>query len=177
MTNSNFRPFLICFIIIFMSCKNHDVEQNISEEKKKEILNEINKSLAIGIEATINKDIEAYMSLMPKDLVIYDESGEIISREKQREYALRDWAIIDTTLFIENKVDSINYLKPDSIIVYTSQKWERMMFRRDHITTDTILTTQKHKEIWKHTAEGWFGYDIIELGGEVFINGEKYEPN
>ena len=33
-----------------------------------------------------------------------------------------------------------------------------------------------NRETWKKTAKGWFGYEIEELGGRVFINGEAYEP-
>jgi hypothetical protein len=74
------------------------------------------------------------------------------------------------------EIDSIQYPSKDSVLVYTSQHWERMMYQRDGITTDTVLTTQRHQEIWKKTPKGWFGYNIIELGGEVFVNGNKYTP-
>jgi hypothetical protein len=148
----------------------------LTESEKITIRNAIKQNIDEGLEATRNKDIEIYMSRLPEDLKIYDESGEIISREKQREYALRDWAIIDTTLHIQMEIDSIRYISKDSIQVFTFQRWERIMYRRDGITTDTVITTQLHKETWRNTPQGWFGYDILELGGEIFLNGVRYIP-
>ncbi len=162
--------------ITFTSCKSGSYERGLSDLEKAEIIDEIEEEFIEGVEATRNKDIDLYMSQLPEDLIIYDESGEIITRNQQREYALRDWAIIDTTLFLETSIDSIDFISTDSIHVWTFQQWERMMFRRDGITTDTVLTTQKHKEVWKKNPIGWFGYEIFELGGDIFINGEKYIP-
>ncbi|WP_106792197.1 hypothetical protein [Aquimarina sp. Aq78] len=162
------------FLIVSTSCDSSKKSIGLTELEKVTIGKLIKKNIDEGIEATRVKDIETYMSRLPQDLVIYDESGEIISRDKQKEYALRDWAIIDTTLSIKMDIDSIQFLKKDSVIVFTSQRWKRMMFQRDGITTDTVLTTQKHKETWRSNEEGWFGYDIEELGGEIFINGKKY---
>ncbi len=50
------------------------------------------------MEAVNTKTINLYLDLMPPDFVIKEQTGEIISREKQKEYIVRDWAIIDTTL-------------------------------------------------------------------------------
>jgi hypothetical protein len=50
------------------------------------------------------------------------------------------------------------------------------MLQRDGETPDTALTTQRHKETWRKTPRGWFAYELEELGGEVFINGERYQP-
>jgi hypothetical protein len=161
--------FMIAFFV-FTGCSNHE----FSKREKDTIFNSVRQSLDEGLQATINKDIELYMKNLPEDLLIFDESGEIISREKQREYALRDWSIIDSTLHISVDIDSINYASRDSIFVYTSQRWERLMFQRDGITIDTVLTTQRHKETWKPNPKGWLGYTIEELGGEIFINGLSY---
>lgn len=49
-----------------------------------------------------------------------------------------------------------------------------MMFQRDGITKDTVLTTQKHEETWKRNEKGWFGNEVKELGGEIFINGKPF---
>ena len=170
---SNFKNLAILFMIaffVFTSCSN----QEFSKAEMETIYTSVRQSLDEGLEATINKDIDLYMKNMPEDLLIYDESGDIITREEQRKNAIRDWDIIDKTLSIKVDIDSIDYATRDSIYVYTSQHWERMMFQRDGITTDTVLTTQKHKETWKPTSKGWLGYTIEELGGEIFINGEPY---
>jgi hypothetical protein len=167
---------LILLLFLLSSCAKNSNESELTELEKSEIRQLIEKNIYEGLEATRNKDIETYISRLPEDLLIYDESGEVITREKQREYALQAWAIIDTTLYIEMVIDSMKYLTRDSVIVFTSQKWKRMMFQRDGITLDTILTTQIHKETWKNKKKGWFSYDIVELGGKVFINGESYLP-
>ncbi|PKA82222.1 hypothetical protein ATE92_0348 [Ulvibacter sp. MAR_2010_11] len=161
-------------ILLLSGCKKSE-NLNLSLAEKEAIKKQIETDLAAGINATIHKDIDGYMDRLPEDLIIYDESGEEISRETQREYALRDWSIIDTTLVIKMEIDSIQYLKRDSIFVYTSQYWKRMMFQRDGITLDTVVTTQKHKETWKKNKKGWFGYTIEELGGTIYINGELYK--
>lgn len=147
-----------------------------TKEKQDEaqIRTEIQSQLDSCVKAIETKDIDLYMALIPEDFVIYDQSGEIISREKQREYTLRDWSIIDRTLSNIYIVDSLS-ISGDSAVVHTSQQWERLMFQRDGKTKDTVLTTQKHLETWKKTKKGWLNFDIKELGGQVFINGEEYK--
>lgn len=155
----------------FLACNSNTSEKaNLNQIKS-----EIQKQLDIGVIATKNKDIDSYMALLPDDFIIYDESGEVISREKQREYALRDWAIIDSTLEITVTVDSLSNVSDTNAIVFTSQIWKRLMFQRDGKTIDTVLTTQRHQENWKKRKRGWFGYDVKELGGKIFINGKEYK--
>lgn len=153
---------------IFLNCSTNNIQSE--SQIRAEIQNQLDKC----IKAVETKDIELYMDLIPEDFIIYDESGEIISREKQKEYTLRDWSIIDRTLSNKYIADSIK-INGDSAIVFTSQRWERLMFQRDGKATDTVLTTQKHIETWKRTKKGWLNYDVKELGGQVFINGKEYQ--
>lgn len=132
--------------------------------------------LALSTEATRAEDIDAYMDQMPEGTVIHDETGAVITREQQRANILRDWAIIARTLAIEVVIDSLTVLTPDSATVYTSQRWERLMYRRDGVTLDTVVTTQKHREAWAKTPRGWRGFEVVELGGTVVINGTTYRP-
>ncbi len=157
-----------CFgVLSLFNCKTN------STKTDKEIEIEIQKQLDKCVQAVTTKNIDLYMNLIPEDFIIKDKNGEIISREKQKEYTLRDWSIIDTTLNNKFVVDSIkNY--GDSVIAYTSQRWERLMFRQDGKTKDTIVTTQKHIETWKKTTKGWLNYEVQELGGNIFINGRLY---
>ena len=160
---------IFCFpIVIFLNFKNKSIQTDT------EIKIEIQKQLDNCVQAVNTKNINLYMDLIPEDFIIKDYSGEIISREKQKEYTLRDWSIIDTTLNNKFVVDSITTYG-DSVIAYTSQKWERLMFRQDGKTKDTIITTQKHIETWKKTPKGWLNYDVQELGGNIFINGKLYK--
>ncbi|MDO1502312.1 hypothetical protein Q2T40_19430 [Winogradskyella maritima] len=165
---------LIFISIVCTQCKSVG-DSELTLDEKQSIENLIQNEINTMIEAVNKKDIKTYMEKMPLDFIIYDENGEIITREKQRERALRDWSIIKKTLNNQMNIDSIDYTSRDSLYVYTSQRWERLMFQRDGITTDTVLTTQKHKELWKKGKLGWIGYDIEELGGNIFINGKKYK--
>ena len=158
--------YIPAFFIFGCKAKNSQSEPEV----KIAIQNQLDKC----VEAVNSKNINLYMDLIPEDFVIKDQSGEIISREKQKEYTLRDWAVIDTTLNNNFVVDSIQTYG-DSAIAYTSQRWERLMFRQDGKTKDTILTTQKHIETWKKTPKGWLNYEVKEIGGEVYINGILYK--
>lgn len=165
----------VLFSLSFNTCNNSKLS-DISDFEKKNISELIQKEIDTLILSVKTKDIDLYMRKMPKDFVIYNENGETISRQQQREFALRDWSIIDTTLSNFMVIDSIEFSSRDSLYVYTFQKWERIMYRQDGITTDTVLTTQKHKEHWKKKNQTWMGYDVVELGGKVYINGKEYDP-
>lgn len=166
----------LIILILFAQCKTNYNPSNLSDQEKEKIHIYIQNEINIMIEAVNNKDIEVYMKKMPEDFIIYDETGEIITRKKQKEYALRDWSIIEKTLNNEMRVDSIDFVSKDSVYVFTFQEWERIMYQRDGVTKDTILTTQLHKELWKNKKNKWIGYDVEELGGNVYINGKKYNP-
>lgn len=135
-----------------------------------------------GVDATRRQDIDAYMAELPEDLAVRNDSGRLLTREELRADALRSWAIIPRTLAIQVMIDSLQLLVPvtgrvgDSAMVWTSQRWERLMRRRDGVTVDTVLTSQRHRETWRRTAEGWRQYAIEELGGEVWLNGHPYRP-
>ena len=126
------------------------------------------------VEATRVKDIDAYMDCISSDWELKSESGAASSRDELRANALRDWSIIPRTLAIQTKVDSMEVHGLEAT-VYTSQRWERLMLERDGKTVDTVLTTQKHRETWRKTDRGWVGYKVVELGGEVWVNGKPYE--
>jgi hypothetical protein len=164
-----FRTLTSLWVLVLLISCSSNLEPN-----EDQIKNEIQRQLDLCVKSIKNKDIDLYMSLIPEDFVLYDENGEIISRDEQREYTLRDWSIIDRTLENQYRADSLD-LKGDSALVYTSQRWERLMYQRDGKTKDTILTTQKHIETWKKTKLGWMNYDVKELGGQVFVNGTEYK--
>lgn len=70
---------------------------------------------------------------------------------------MRDWSIIVRTVSLSHTVDRL-----------------RRMLRRDGSGEDLVVTTRKHKEVWKKFEGRWLGYEIEELEGELFINGIKY---
>lgn len=130
-----------------------------------------------GVKATIEEDIDAYMDGVPEDYRIVEDDGSITDKAALREHALRSWAIIDETLDLTITIDSIEVATAcDEATVMTSQRWERMMRRRDDSGSDNIVTTQKHEERWRLKDGRWYNYEIKELGGEIFINGEPHTP-
>src|SRR2546425_12402774 len=135
----------------------------------------IEAEIAKSVEATRTQNIEAYMECIPADWVMQGENGDRVTRDQLRANVLRDWSIIPRTLAIETKIDSLQ-VHGDAATVYTSQRWERLMLQRDGKTQDTVLTTQKHRETWRHTPSGWKAYEIEELGGKVWVNGRPYQP-
>ncbi len=160
------------FTLITMSFVLFACNQN-SQKSQDEIKTAIQQELDKCVEAVNSKNITLYMSLIPTDFELTNENGQIITREEQQAFILRDWSIIDTTLHNVYVVDSID-IYPDSVIAFTSQKWERLMFQRDGLTKDTVITTQLHRETWRYNSSGWMNYGITELGGKIYINGELY---
>ncbi|MDH4259871.1 MAG: hypothetical protein OEW16_06145 [Gammaproteobacteria bacterium] len=126
-------------------------------------------------EATRIQDIQAYMTCIPDDWPMKDEAGAVVGRDELKQNVLRDWSIIPRTLAIQTTVDSVE-VHGSEATVYTSQRWERLMLERDEKTIDTVLTTQKHREIWRLISQGWMNYDVQELGGGIWVNGKPYNP-
>lgn len=147
------------------SCPVEDIRAAIDAEIQK------------GAEATRNEDIDAYMDGIPDDYRIVEDDGSITDKAKLREFALRSWAIIDETIDLKISIDEIDVHAPcNEAVVRTSQRWERMMRRRDDSGSDNVVTTQKHIEKWRLRDSRWYNYEITELGGEIFINGAPYLP-
>lgn len=140
------------------------------------IRREIETVIAHSVEATRRQDIDAYMETIPEDLVIHDERGAVITREQQRQNMLRDWSIIPRTTAIEVRIDSLAVEADTAATVYTAQRWERLMQQREGTKLDTVLTTQVHRELWRKTPKGWRSYEIQELGGNVWVNGQPWQP-
>lgn len=139
---------------------------------------EIEAVLAETGRATRAQDIDAYMRLIPEGALIDDTSGEQIDREALRANVLRDWAVIPETIALEHTVESVEMRGCDEAIAMVGQRWERTMTRPNNAPgVDRILTTQRHRETWRRTADGWRAFHIEELGGEIYVNGELYAPN
>lgn len=147
------------------SCNVNDIRAAIAAEIEK------------GVEATIAQDIDAFMDGVPDDYRIVEDDGSITDKEALREHALRSWAIIDKTIDLEITIGGVEPGPDcDEALVRTSQRWERLMRRRDDSGADTVLTTQEHDERWRLKDGRWYNYEIKELGGQIFINGEPYKP-
>jgi hypothetical protein len=127
-----------------------------------------------GIEGTRNKDIDRFMSVVPKDWALHDGEGHVVTRDDLRRNVLQQWSIIEKTISISEHVDRVA-LQKDQATVWTSQRWERQMHERTGPALDDVVTTQRHEEQWRFINGKWWCYQVKELGGEIYVNGQPYK--
>ena len=133
---------------------------------------EIEKSL----DATRRQDIEAFMAgFAPGFEIVGPDRRRRVSLENLRAETLRDWMIIPATRDLWMHVESLR-ARGDSAVAWTSQRWDRLMLERDGVTRDTVVTTQRHRELWRRTPAGWRRARVEELGGSIEVNGKPYTP-
>lgn len=138
----------------------------------------ITAQIDAGIEATRNKDIDAYMAQIPDDITMYDADGNPMTLLRIREQVLASWANIERTRNIDAVVDSL-FVSGDSAAVYTTQTWDRLVIRPDTTlpsgqAVDTIITMSQKREMWRRTPSGWKAFHVVDLGGTTNINGSMF---
>jgi hypothetical protein len=131
---------------------------------------EIDRSL----DATRRKDIDTFIDGFVPDFQIVTPEGSRITRDTLRTNTLRDWSIIPATRELWMRIDSLGQVGGHTAVAYTSQRWDRLMLERDGVTRDTVVTTQKHREVWRMTAGRWRRAEVKELGGTVEVNGKPF---
>jgi hypothetical protein len=139
-----------------------------------EVRAEIEAQIARTVDATRRQDIETYMKTFTPDFEESATDGDQGKLADLRAHALRDWAIIPATRDLWARIDSMGEVAGDTVVVYTNQRWERLMLERDLVTRDTVITTQKHREVWRRTGLGWRLSRVTELGGSIVVNGKPY---
>lgn len=165
--------FLSFLLLLAAGCATENADICVADDIRAAIDSEIQK----GVRASIEEDIDAYMDGVPDDYRIVEDDGSVTDRETLRANALRNWAVIDETRELKIVIDSIAVAPScEEASVKTSQRWERVMRRPDNSGVDVVLTTQKNDETWRLKAGRWYNVEIVELGGEIFINGEPYTP-
>ncbi|MDP9201333.1 MAG: nuclear transport factor 2 family protein [Gemmatimonadota bacterium] len=167
-------PYLIAAAIIasgLSGCerRNDGTPNNSSESVRSSIQAEIDLSL----DATRRKDIETFIDGFTPDFKIITPNGSRITRDTLRTNALRDWSI-PATRDLWMRIDSVGAAGGDTAVVYTSQRWDRLMLQRNGTTRDTVVTTQKHREVWRRTQGRWRRTEVKELGGTVEVNGKPF---
>jgi hypothetical protein len=138
------------------------------------VRSQIEAQIARSLDATRRQDIDAFMAGFAPDLEIIADDGDQGALAELRAHTLRDWAIIPATRDIWMRIDSMGPVGGDTAVVYTDQRWDRLMLERDGVTRDTVVTTQKHRELWRRTRAGWQRSRVKELGGTVMVNGKPY---
>jgi ketosteroid isomerase-like protein len=137
--------------------------------------------IARSVQATRDKDIDALLSVQTPDFTLQndttgDEHGELLTRDKLRANLLRDWSVIAENGTIDIQIDSLT-LQGDTATVYTRQLYERLMHQREGPLLDTVVTSVKHREVWRRLPQGWRVAHIEELWhGPILVNGQIYTP-
>jgi hypothetical protein len=137
--------------------------------------------IARSIQATRDKDIVAFQAVQTSDFMLTndttgDEHGERLTKAQLRANILRDWSVIDQNRTIDIRIDSL-HPAGDSAIVYTHQHYDRLMHQPVGPKLDTVVTEVKHREVWRHTADGWREARVTEIWhGPILVNGQVYNP-
>jgi len=120
------------------------------------------------------KNIDAFMATFPSDCEVRVGSV-IVSPEKLRADTLREWSSVTKTLSISDAIGDFS-VDSDIVVMIITHSWERRerWWRAKDKPIDTVLTVEKQREAWRRCPTGWCRYDVQELGGETFINGEPY---
>lgn len=176
MTHPTFRAAklttAVAAIALAGACGYNDTVRINPEADRVAITDRINAA----IDATRNKDIEAYMLQIPEGLNLHDAGGAPVTRDDIRNQVLAAWDYIQETRYIDVVVDTI-VVSGDSAVVHTTQTWDRLVIRPDSVTADslaiidTVLSMTRQREIWRRTGEGWRAFEIFSLGGTTRING------
>ena len=153
-------------------CDKHTdaAKSNSRDSVRVSIQTEIDRSL----DATRRKDIDTFIDGFVSDFQIVTPDGKRITRDDLRANTVRDWSIIPATRDLWMRIDSLGAVGGDTAVVYTAQRWDRLMLQRDGVTRDTVVTTQRHREVWRKTQERWRRAEVKELGGTVEVNGKPF---
>jgi len=168
-----FRLYAGCALTCLLGACSTSSERQASA-RTHEARAEIEAQIARTVDATRRQDIEAYMQTFTPDFEESATDGDQGNLADLRAHALRDWAIIPATRDIWARIDSMGEVDGDTVVVYTDQRWERLMLQRDLATRDTVITTQRHREVWRRTPAGWRLHRVKELGGTIVVNGMPY---
>ena len=165
------RTYVFCLLLVMAAASPKPAESGYDVRST---MTAIQKELDDSVEATRTKDIDRYMEQIPANMTVQaKEPGKTVSRDQLRQDVLRQWSVIKDTVLIFNRIDQIE-IQADRATVWTSQRWERNMYERDHRTVDFVVTTQKHREEWREINGHWEVLTVQELGGEIFVNGKPY---
>lgn len=158
--------------IAFSGCgKNKNATPDTSASA---VQSAIQAEIERSLDATRRKDINTFLDGFVPDFQIITPEGSRITRDTLRTNTLRDWSIIPATRDLWMRIDSLGPVGSDTAVVFTAQRWDRLMLERDGVTRDTVVTTQKHREVWRMTTGRWWRAEVKELGGTVEVNGKPF---
>ena len=133
----------------------------------------IGDEIDTGLDATRDKDMDAYLASIPDDYLQVEEDGTRVDKAALKAMQEQAWAIIPRTNALTMKITGFALsCDGQSATVWTDQRWDRQMLGRDGVTEFNVVTTQRHKEYWRAANGRWFNYQLEELGGTLTIDGE-----
>lgn len=129
-----------------------------------------------GISATKARNIDQYMEQVPDDYRQVAPDGTVVDKAGLRAMQLQAWAIIPRTNRLETTITGFE-LGCDGACatVMTDQVWDRQMLGRDGKSEHTVVTTQRHRELWELAGSRWVNRELVELGGTVTVDGQPYD--
>lgn len=141
---------------------------------------EITAAIDRAAVANQTKDIDAFMATFDRTFVLDsnrpDDRGRVIDKTAIKADTLRDWSIITQILEVKTWIERMGEVTDDRAVVYTNQRYHRIMKQRRGYEEDDVVTTQRHEETWVRRPEGWKVARVKELGGDIFVNGAPYHP-
>ena len=146
-----------------------------NEQSTATVWQQIEAVIQQGLAATRERDIDAYMAVVPRGAVVYSAGGEPVTRDQLRADILQQWAAITAMLEVHMEIERLT-VDGDRAEVHTFQRFRRRTLGRDHRTQHEVLTTRRHREHWQRLPEGWRCLRLTELDGKTFVDGRPYDP-
>jgi hypothetical protein len=135
----------------------------------------IRDEIGHGISATKAKNMDQYMEQVPDDYRIVEDVGTISDKALLRAKQEQAWAIITRTNALTIDVTKVTLgWGGECATVWTDQRWDRQMLGKDGTSEHVVVTTQQHIEQWKLAGSRWVNSKIVELGGAVTVDGERW---
>lgn len=126
--------------------------------------------IAERVDATVRKDVDAL--LRDAEPVWSAPDGTPITRDKMAEALRRDWSALERTIELTVRIDSLRLVHADSAVVFTSQRWQRILLADDGSRHD-VLTTTWMEQAWARGDGGWHGVGAARVlrEGPMLVDG------
>ena len=126
--------------------------------------------IAERVDATIRKDADALLRDAAPVWSAVD--GRALTRVEMADVLRREWATIERTIELTVRIDSLQLVRADSAVVFTSQRWQRVL-RGEDGTRHVVLTSASMEQPWARRAEGWRGVGAARVlrEGPTLVDG------
>jgi len=129
--------------------------------------------IAERVDATVRKDVDAL--LRDAEPVWSAPDGTPITRSQMAEVLRRQWSTIERTVELTVRIDSLRLLGADSAVVFTSQRWQRILRGEDGAPHE-VLTTAWMEQSWARRTDGWRGVGAARVLYQAPMRVDGHEP-